>query len=82
MSPLRARRYVADQDEDPFREARDRVQRIEADLHRPADPPDEDRVSVMARDLAERAGALEREIRPGRDASPGEPAVFPRSRPR
>ena len=32
-------------DEDPFREVRDRAHSLEADLRRPADPPDEDRVS-------------------------------------
>ena len=61
---------VNDETDDPFREARERARTIEADLHRPADPPDEDRVSVMARDLADRAESLERELTPGRDAAP------------
>jgi Protein kinase domain len=60
----RLRRSVTDETEDPFQEARERARQIEADLRRPADPPGEDRVSAMARDLAERAGSLERELAP------------------
>ena len=77
---IRAPRYAADQDEDPFREAWEHAQKIEADLHRPADPPAEDPISAMTRALAVRAGSLERELAPGRDATrPSGP--FP-SRPR
>ena len=67
---LRAPRSVTDETEDPFREAWERARRIEADLHRPADHPGEDRVSAMIRGLADRAGCLERELAPGRDAAP------------
>ena len=80
MPPLRPRYYAADQDDDPFREAWEHAQKIEADLHRPADPPAEDPISAMTRALAVRAGSLERELAPGRDATrPSGP--FP-SRPR
>ncbi len=48
---------------------------IEADLHRPADPPAPDRVSAMVHDLADRAGRLERELAPGRGPAPTVPAV-------
>jgi hypothetical protein len=82
MPPLRSRRYVPDETEDPFQEAWERARRIEADLHRPADPPGEDRVSALARSLADRAGSLKREIAPGRDAAPSAyRAVSPRLEP-
>jgi serine/threonine protein kinase len=64
------------------REAWQRARTIEAELHRPADPSGIDAVSELAQDLADRAGALEREIVSGRDAAPFVP-TFPRpSRPR
>ncbi len=81
LPPLRSPRHVTDETEDPFQEAWERARSIEADLHRPADPPDEDRVSVMARGLAERAGSLARELAPGRDAAPAVRAVSPRPLP-
>jgi hypothetical protein len=56
---------VTDETEDPFREAWERAQGIEADLHRPADHLGEDRVSAMIRGLADQAGRLERELTPG-----------------
>ena len=67
--------------EDPFREAWERARRIEADLHRPADHPGEDRVSAMIRGLADRAGSLERELAPGRDAAPALRPFSPRPKP-
>ena len=66
---------MTDETEDPFREAWERARGIEADLHRPADRPGEDRVSALVRDLADRAGSLERELAPGRDAAPALRAV-------
>jgi hypothetical protein len=79
---LRSPRRMNDDTEDPFSEAWQRAGSIEADLHRPADPPDNDRVSALARDLADRAALLERELTPGHGSAPGATAVFPPSRPR
>ena len=75
MPPLRSPRHVTDETEDPFQEARERARRIEADLHRPADRPGEDRVSAMIRGLADQAGRLEREL------TPGPPGHYPSPRP-
>jgi Protein kinase domain len=79
---IRSPRRGMDETEDPFREVWELAERIEADLHRPADPPGEDRVSAMARGLADRAGQLERELAPGRnmDADVLAPFRSPRSR--
>jgi serine/threonine protein kinase len=79
---IRTPQHMNEEIEDPFREAWERARAIEADLRRPADPPGEDRVSTLARDLADRAASLERELTPGRDAASGAPAAFPSSRPR
>jgi hypothetical protein len=79
---IRSPRRLTDEAEDPFREARERAERIEADLHRPADPPTEDRVSALARDLADRAASLERELAPGRNAEPEALTPFRPSRSR
>ncbi len=69
-------------DEAPFREAWERAKTIEADLHRPADPPNADRVSAIARALADRAASLERELSPGLTPNPEvlTPSRFDRSR--
>jgi serine/threonine protein kinase len=67
---IRSPRRTTDETEDPFHEAWERARVIEADLHRPADPPGEDRVSALARDLADRAASLERELAPGRNPDP------------
>src|SRR5262249_4632156 len=79
---LRSPRREAEETEDPFREAWERAERIEADLHRPADPPGEDRISAMARSLADRAGRLERELAPGHNPDPGALTPFRSSRSR
>ena len=81
VSILRAPRSVTDETEDPFREAWERARGIEADLHRPADRPGEDRVSALVRDLADRAGSLERELAPGRDADQAPRPLSPRPKP-
>jgi serine/threonine protein kinase len=74
--PLQRMRRDVNDDEAPFRDAWNRALTIEADLRRPADPPDQDRVSAMARDLADRAASLERELAPGRNADPNVLAPF------
>lgn len=62
-------------------EARDRVSRLEAELHRPADPPDTDRFSALVQDLADRAGSLERELAPILDVRPDvSRSPFPQNR--
>jgi hypothetical protein len=78
----RGPRIAADDAEDPLREAWYRARTIEADLHRPADPPDADRFSAIARELAERARRLERELAPGREGHPGVTNSVPSLRPR
>ncbi len=65
-------RATADE-ESAFHEARNRASRLDADLHRPADPPDTDRFSALVRDLADRAGSLERELAPVPDPRPEVP---------
>ncbi len=57
-------RRKPDETDDLYREAWDQAGRIEADLHRPADPPVADRVSAMVQDLADRAGRLANELAP------------------
>ena len=73
---------VADETDHPFRAAWERARTIEADLHRPADPPDDDRVSAIARDLADRAESPGARARPRPQRGPRCAAPFPLSRPR
>jgi serine/threonine-protein kinase len=79
---LRSPRLETDETDDPFRAAWERARTIEDDLHRPADPADADRISAIARDLSDRAGRLERELAPGRNADPDAPPSVRFSRPR
>jgi hypothetical protein len=70
---VRPARHEADELDSSFQEAWGRAGTFEGDLHRRADLPTQDFVSAIARSLADRAGALERGIASGRDASPAVP---------
>ena len=64
------------------REAWQRARAIDAELHRQAAPIGVDAISELARSLADRAEALEREIVSGRDAAPLVPTVSRAFQPR
>ena len=74
--PTSGPRGVADETDDPFREAWERARRIEADLYRPADPPVKIR-SPRCPGPGRWGRFLERELAPGRDAAPALRAVPP-----
>ena len=67
---VRPSRSDPDEIDPTTREAWNQAEAIEADLHRQADPGGHDPVSALVRNLADRAGSLEREIVSGRDAAP------------
>jgi len=71
-----------DETDDLYRAAWDRAGQIEADLHRPGDPPVADPVAAMVRELADRAVRLERELAPGHGPAPALPTVSPHPQPR
>ncbi len=73
---------VPDEFDQALRQAQVQAGAIEAELHRRADPSGIDAISELARGLADRAGALERELVSGRDAAPIVPTVSRPSQPR
>jgi hypothetical protein len=73
---------VPDDFDQVLRQAQGQAGAIEAELHRRADPSGINAISELARGLADRAGALERELVSGRDAAPIVPTFSRPSQPR